>query len=153
MDKLELKIPPPLVMLAIAAAMWLASRAGPAFEFELPWRVGAAAALAICAVAVALAGIVAFARAGTTIDPHKPDASSAIVTRGIYRFTRNPMYLGLLLLLAAWAVWLANALAFVLLPVFVLYIDRLQIGPEERVLEAKFGEAYAAYKRAVRRWI
>ncbi len=153
MNKLELKIPPPLVMLAIAAAMWLASRVGPAFDFDLPWRAGIAIALAACAVAVALAGIAAFARAKTTINPHKPDASSAIVTRGIYHFTRNPMYLGLLLLLAASAVWLANALAFVLLPVFVLYIDRLQIGPEERVLEAKFGEDYTAYKATVRRWL
>ena len=82
-----------------------------------------------------------------------PDRSAALVAGGIYRSSRNPMYLGFLLLLAAWACWLANPLALAGLPAFVLYLNRFQIAPEERALRARFGDAYDGYARAVRRWL
>jgi protein-S-isoprenylcysteine O-methyltransferase Ste14 len=75
------------------------------------------------------------------------------VSGGIYRFTRNPMYLGRLLQLAGWAVFLSNALAALLLPVYVLYINRFQVQPEERALLERFGSEYAAYQQRVRRWL
>ena len=75
------------------------------------------------------------------------------MTWGIYSITRNPMYLGLLTMLSGWAVFLSNALAFLFLPAYVLYINRFQIETEERTLTALFGQDYVAYQGRVRRWI
>jgi protein-S-isoprenylcysteine O-methyltransferase Ste14 len=102
---------------------------------------------------VRLAGMVAFRRAKTTVNPIKASAASSLVTRGVYEFTRNPMYLGLFLTLVAWAVFLASPLAVLWVAVYVAYINRFQITPEERVLSALFGGAYEAYKARVRRWV
>ena len=82
-----------------------------------------------------------------------PEQASTLVTSGVYRFTRNPMYVGILLLLAAVAAHLGSVLALLGLPAFVFWIGRFQIAPEERALRAKFGSAYDDYTRAVRRWL
>ncbi len=89
----------------------------------------------------------------TTVNPLTPEATTTMVTSGIYRFTRNPMYLGFLLILAGWAIALSHLLAFVILPLFVWYMNRFQILPEERALASKFPEAFTAHKRSVRRWL
>lgn len=98
-------------------------------------------------------GVAAFRRHRTTVNPHTPDKSRLIVADGIYRFSRNPMYLGMVLLLAAWAQHLAQAAAWAGVAVFAAWITRFQIIPEERVLSAQFGDAYRAYCRRTRRWI
>lgn len=116
-------------------------------------RTVSAGAIAGCGGALAFAGKIAFGRAKTTINPLRPANASSLVTSGIYRFTRNPMYLGLLFVLVAWALYLSSALAFVGPYLFVLYIRRFQIAPEERVLAAKFGDAYSDYTSQVRRWL
>jgi protein-S-isoprenylcysteine O-methyltransferase Ste14 len=82
-----------------------------------------------------------------------PGASSSLVIRGVYTLTRNPMYLGFLLVLVGWAVFLSNTLAFLLLPVFILYMNRFQITPEERALASLFGQEFVVYKSRVRRWL
>ena len=83
----------------------------------------------------------------------KPEGTSSLVTSGIYRFTRNPMYVGLLFVLIAWAVFLSTPWLVIGPFVFVLYMNRFQIEPEERVLFRLFGTAFATYKGAVRRWL
>jgi protein-S-isoprenylcysteine O-methyltransferase Ste14 len=87
------------------------------------------------------------------VNPMTPEASSALVVAGIFRWTRNPMYLGMLVVLIAWALWLSNALAFIVLPLFVAYLNRFQILPEERALQARFGAEFERYCRSVRRWL
>ncbi len=87
------------------------------------------------------------------MNPIKPGAASSLVSSGVYRFTRNPMYLGLSVTLLGWAMFLSNPLALLAVPLFVLYINRFQINPEERVLSSLFGAEYAAYKEKVRRWL
>ena len=109
--------------------------------------------LALAGGAIALAGSLEFKRARTTVNPFKPESSTALVTSGIYRFTRNPMYVGLALLLLGWSAFLCSAWALFGPVIFVLYINRFQITPEERVLSAKFGAAYAEYTTRVRRWL
>lgn len=153
MTSLELKVPPPVVAFLVAIAMWLAAIASPSLAFALPGRMTIAAILVVGGVGVALSGTVSFRRARTTVNPFKPDAASSLVTTGIYRHTRNPMYLGMLLVLAGWAAWLSNVPALAGLPLFVLYIGRFQIAPEERVLSAKFGAAFETYRLSTRRWI
>ena len=153
MQILELKIPPPLVAVLVAGAMWGISRFAPVLDSPALIRVIAAITIGLAGGAVSLAGALAFRRAGTTVNPMKPEAASALVCSGIYRLTRNPMYLGLLLALVAWAVFLSSAWALLGPAAFVPYISRFQIAPEERVLAAMFGTAFADYKLRVRRWL
>ncbi len=153
MSSLELKVPPPLIGLTVAAAMWLLAGALPDWGWDYPWRVELALLVALVGVGFDLAGLIAFRVARTTINPLKPGNSSALVVSGVYRLTRNPMYVGMLFLLFGWAAWLGHALAVLLIPVFVVYISRFQIAPEERILRSKFGEPFDAYTRRVRRWL
>ncbi|MGH7769198.1 MAG: methyltransferase family protein, partial [Candidatus Binatia bacterium] len=112
-----------------------------------------AGAVALAGAIIAVSGVAAVRRAKTTINPMKPESSSFLVVSGVYRFTRNPMYLGVLLILAGWAVFLSNLLAFLLLPAFIFYMNRFQIEPEERALRSMFPEKFAVYERRVRRWL
>jgi protein-S-isoprenylcysteine O-methyltransferase Ste14 len=100
-----------------------------------------------------LAGVCSFRRAKTTVNPMKLDSSSVLVASGIYKYSRNPMYLGFVLILFGWALFLSNALALLLLPAFVLYMSRFQIWPEERALLSLFGKDYKQYHAKVRRWL
>ncbi|MEO3677833.1 isoprenylcysteine carboxylmethyltransferase family protein [Rheinheimera sp. FR7-31] len=153
MKAFELKIPPLVLVLLFALAMWALAQWVPPLMQQVMWHIVLAGIFAISGAAVALAGVLAFRRANTTVDPRVPQQSSSLVIRGIYRYSRNPMYVGFLLLLAALACFLMNAAAFALLPVFVLYINRFQIAPEERFLLQKFGADYQAYCENVRRWL
>ena len=153
MQFLELKIPPPLVALGTGALMWFASSQVAPFTMPDVIRVSVALTLALSGIGFDLAGLMAFIRAKTTINPIKPAATAALVTTGLYRVTRNPMYLGMLLVLFGWAVFLSNLAALLIAPWFALYITRFQIIPEERVLAEKFGAAFMAYQSQVRRWL
>jgi protein-S-isoprenylcysteine O-methyltransferase Ste14 len=153
MRALELRIPPPAVAALMAGAMWGISAfaaliAAPAFI-----RVVAAAIIALVGGVFSIAGIISFRLARTTINPMKPETTTSLVCSGIYRLTRNPMYVGLLFVLVAWAVFLSSAWALLGPLAFVLYMNRFQIAPEERVLSAMFGTEYSAYKSTVRRWL
>lgn len=140
-------------MTVTAALMWLVAGLAPTLAFALPGRAVIGVTCVATGLVVVLAGVFAFRRATTTVNPMHPEGASSLVTTGIYRFTRNPMYLGMLLILLGWAVWLAHPLSFLMLPLFVAYMNRFQIRPEERVLRAKFGESFNTYARAARRWI
>jgi protein-S-isoprenylcysteine O-methyltransferase Ste14 len=153
MRTLELKIPPVALGLILGAAMWGAARLAPIFNFALPANRFIATGLAVTGVVIALLGVISFRRAGTTVNPLQPAAASSLVISGIYRRTRNPMYLGLLLALFGWGALLANALAFGVAASLIPLMNRLQILPEERILTARFGKAFTDYQAAVRRWI
>jgi protein-S-isoprenylcysteine O-methyltransferase Ste14 len=150
---LELKVPPLAVVLLTAALMWLVAWAAPPFEFVFPARDFFAVSFAAAGAVIIALGILSFRRAGTTFNPMKPESTTSLVVAGVYAFTRNPMYVGSLLVLIGWAIFLSNALAFPLLPIFILYMNRFQIEPEERALTARFGQEFVAYKSRVRRWV
>lgn len=154
MASLETRIPPPVVLLLSGALAWALARTLPGGAFALPGpRLLWALMPALTGVAVAVAGIREFRRARTTVNPLKPQEASALVNGGPFRFTRNPMYVGLILVLVGWILWLGSAWAALALPAFVLYISRFQIQPEERALEAHFGDAFRSYASRVRRWL
>jgi protein-S-isoprenylcysteine O-methyltransferase Ste14 len=150
-DWLELRVPPLVVFACVGALMAGAAWVLPVFAFSLPWPLAAVAAAA--GIVVGIAGVLQFRRARTTVNPLKPDEASALVSGGIYRWTRNPMYLGMALVLLGWGLYLGNFGALVLVGAFVSYIGRLQIDPEEVALEARFGEAFSTYRKRVRRWL
>lgn len=153
MKSLELKIPPLLVTVLIGLAMWGVSLIAPSLEIPRIARLSLALAIALAGGVFILAGAVSFRLARTTVNPMKPESASALVNSGIYRITRNPMYVAMLLGLVAWAVFLSSPLALLGPLCFGLYIDRFQIQPEERALSAKFGADFAVYKTKVRRWL
>lgn len=146
-------IPPPALALLLAGVMWGIARQTDVFPVDFTGRLAAAASLAMAGLIFDLVSVVAFIRARTTVNPLAPHRTSALVVKGLYRFSRNPMYLGMLLILSGWAVFLAEPLTLVPVAIFAALIEAMQIRPEERALEEKFGEDYRAYKKRVRRWI
>jgi len=153
MKSLENKIPPPALMLILAAAMWGAAKIQSPIAIEPHLRTGLMLALGVVALVFGIGGIITFRVARTTINPVQIDRASRVVTGGIYRLSRNPMYVGLTALLANWAVFLAVPVAGFGPIVFALFMHRFQILPEERVMAAKFGREYLDYKQRVRRWV
>jgi len=147
------RLPPLPLAASVALLMWFVARATPSLAGWFPGSCAVAIALMAAAAAVGLAGLLEFRRARTTLNPLRPATASALVTRGIYRHTRNPMYLALATALLAWAAYLEHALAPLGVALFVAWMNRFQIPPEERAMSALFGDEFMRYCRAVRRWI
>lgn len=144
---LETRLPPPVLLVALLFVVW-----------ALPGST-ASPAQAMIGMAVVLLGFSInawpksqFRNAGTTVNPVRPEQSSVLITSGLYRYSRNPMYLGYALALLGWVVCQGKLLGLFAVAFFIGYITRFQILPEERQLSARFPAEYAAYKRAVRRW-
>ena len=152
MKTLELKIHPPIILLLSLILVYGLSHTLPLLALplifsSLYWYVGCIGVL------IALAGLWEFRKAKTTIDPTKPENASYLVSGGIYRVTRNPMYLGMQLIIIAVVFKFGNYFGFIALPFFILYITQFQIKPEEHIIEGVFGEEYVNYKKKVRRWL
>ena len=153
MSALDLKIPPPAVGLITAALMYGVSALLPEAAYAHPLQAVLALLLALLGLATDVSALIAFHRHKTTINPLSPQRASSVVTSGIYRLTRNPMYLGMALLLLALALAFASRGALLMLPLVLVVIDRFVIAREERYLERLFGESYRRYLGQVRRWI
>lgn len=152
-DGANVCFPPPLVYLG---ALLLGIVGGSLLDFPPPdlqrgVRIIVATILLLAGIVVNFAGAGSFLRAGTAIIPYKP--ASELVTSGIYRWTRNPMYLGMAILYAGLALLFESLLALILLPIVLLIIQTQVIAREEAYLERVFGDDYRAYKKQVRRWI
>lgn len=152
MSSLKLKIPPPVVLVISALLMWFLSVLFPTSN-EPALRIYIAPIFGLIGILIALSGILSFRKAATTINPITPEKSSSLVIDGVYRFTRNPMYVGLFFMLFSWSVFLFNLYSVSILIAFVLYLTEFQIKPEEEALTAIFGDEFTAYKKSVRRWI
>lgn len=150
---LECRAPPPLVGLAMLALGWGAGRLVPWAGFDFFGRLALASALVLLGLGVAGAAAAGFWRARTTVDPRHPHRARALVTTGVLGHSRNPMYLGMALMLAGAALHAGNGLTALAVPAFIAFITRFQIIPEERALAQAFGESFAAYRGRVRRWL
>ena len=153
MNSLELKIPPPAQFVITAASMFGVSKIVPALKFSLSGSTALGIGLGIIGLSSGIMGVTQFRKAQTTPNPQALEKVSSLVTSGIYQYSRNPMYLGLVLILLGWALYLSHFLAFILIPIFMMYMTRFQIQPEERMMTQKFGDKYRAYLNKVRRWI
>lgn len=153
MNTLKLKIPPPVYLLAFAGLMWAIHTGLPLLHLiPAPWNKLGLGLIAV-AVIVDFWSLGLFFRAHTTFNPLHPERTQALVTTGTYRYTRNPMYVGMLIILSGWGFWLGSVSPLLLLPVFVWVLTVQQIVPEEIMLEQKFGDAYLGYKARVVRWL
>ncbi|MCG2589873.1 methyltransferase family protein [Rhodohalobacter sulfatireducens] len=153
MKFLECKIPPALQFIIIAALMWWISDSIPDLNYSSSQLKWLGISLFSVGVFIGLLGVYEFWKQRTTVDPHKPEKASSFVDTGIYRFSRNPMYLGLLVVLIGILFYFANPVNILPVIGFVLYMNRFQIIPEERVMANKFGEDFFEYKQSVRRWL
>ncbi|WP_297476544.1 isoprenylcysteine carboxylmethyltransferase family protein [uncultured Photobacterium sp.] len=147
---MALKIPPPIFMLVALIIMYGCHYLLPWWQFNTVWII--AIPLIIIAVVSGFLSVLALTKADTTISPLIPQQTARLVTRGIYQYSRNPMYVSLLLLLIA-AVFIYGELSTILgIVFFIVVINHYQIKPEEKVLLTLFGEEYTQYCRQVRRW-
>lgn len=150
---MKLTIPPGIQGPIFAALSWVLAKRFPEFAIEWSGLLYVAAAFAAAGLLIIAIAIGQFIKAKTTINPMAPDNAEKLVVNGLYRFTRNPMYLGVLFLLLAWAAYLQSILSFAPPVLFIVFMTLFQIKPEENALRKKFGVDYDDYCRRVRRWI
>ncbi len=153
MHWLELRVPPLALTIALVVVTVAADRLWPATSYSDAAYVWPALLVVVAGAVVCLAGVLSFRQAGTTVDPTRPARASALIERGIYAWTRNPMYLGFAFVILGVALLLSNWLGVLLAMAFVPYMNRWQIGPEERALGRAFGDSFTDYARRVRRWL
>ncbi len=156
MTFLENKIPPPVVGLLFCVIIWAIST----LTYVLPVSIISqqqgllsAVILLILGFSFAISGGISFRMAKTTVNPLKPETASALVTSGVFKYSRNPMYVGLAIILLAWTIYLAAPFGLIGVLGFIAYIQRFQIVPEERAMHKLFGDEFEAYQSTVRRWL
>ncbi len=147
-----MKVPPALVMMIFGGLMYLLDKYLPVGEFEFFGKRVLVMLLFGLGILVILISVIQFFITKTTVDPLNPKKTSNLVTNGVYKFTRNPMYLGMLLFLLAFGLKLGNAFNTLIAAGFVSYMNRFQIKPEEKVLKETFGKEYNIYRKLTRRW-
>lgn len=153
MKQLELKVPPLLLVLVFAILMWLSHSY---FQLALlPKETSLALFILfeLFGLVIILSGALAFKLAQTTVNPTKPETTSSLVKSGIYKITRNPMYLGMASCLIGWGMHLSNPNSVFFIIGFIIYINQFQIKPEEKMLSKIFKQDFIDYCASVRRWI
>ncbi|WP_211705592.1 methyltransferase family protein [Moritella viscosa] len=150
---LENKIPPPVITLLFAVLMWGISFITPNLTFSLALRLPLSLLIVVLGSFFCVAGVASFKKATTTVNPLKPEAASSLVNSGIYRISRNPMYVGFALFLLSWGVYLSSPWTILVIVGFVFYMNKFQIIPEERALTTIFGSEFTSYLSQVRRWL
>ena len=149
---MKLKLPPVLIFVIFSILMYVLSLVLPFGDFEFFGREVLILFLLGMGALVGFISLIQFYIAKTSIDPRTPSKASDLVTNGLYKFSRNPMYLALLMVLLAWGLWLGNAFNTLLAAGFVGYLNKFQIIPEEKALSDMYGKAYKHYCTQVRRW-
>lgn len=153
MRSLELLVPPPVLAAGFVGTVWISARYDALVHASFPGQWIVALTLVTAGSLISFIGILELMRARTTINPMAPGSTTTVVSSGIYRLSRNPMYLGLALAGLGFAVWQSALVGYPLVFAFCLYLTRYQIIPEERALIARFGAEFHEYMNDVRRWI
>jgi protein-S-isoprenylcysteine O-methyltransferase Ste14 len=150
---LELKIIPPVQLIISGGLMLALSTYLPQYHFNLPASLPIIIILILAASLIGILALVDFRKHNTTFHPHTPEKTRTVVDSGVFAYTRNPMYISLTLTLLAFGVYVQNTSSFVIIPLFIWYITKFQIIPEERMLDKLFPNDYQAYCQKVRRWL
>jgi protein-S-isoprenylcysteine O-methyltransferase Ste14 len=151
--KLSLKIPPVAQGIVAILLIWMLNLYAPLYRIIFIYQNIVAYALIVIGLIVAFSGVFVFVKGNTTVDPRSPERASALVIIGLYKYSRNPMYLGLLFVIIGIAAFFGALSGFFVVTLFVVYINKYQIVPEELALREKFGESYTKYTQEVRRWL
>ncbi len=150
---MKLRIPPVMVTILFAALMWWLAGVTPGITLPAALRTACLLVFTGAGAWIGIASVSAFRKAKTTTNPLTPEASSSLVVAGVFQWSRNPMYLALLLALIGWGIYLANVFSLLAASGFVVYMNRFQIRLEERALEQKFGAEFTRYRQKVRKWV
>lgn len=153
MRSLETKVPPVVLTAVLGIAAWVLAMYFPSVGTSFKGQYALAGLCFVAGAAFSVLGVKAFRDHKTTVNPTVPESTSQVVTTGVYRYTRNPMYVGFGFFLLAAVLFLGSLASLLVVPIYVVYMTRFQIKPEERVLLAKFGAPYGEYLAAVRRWL
>lgn len=151
--KLTLKIPPVAQGIVALFLIWLLDRYAPIYHIRFIYQNIVACVFTGAGIIVALLGVFAFIKLSTTVDPRCPEKANKLVAIDIYKYSRNPMYLGMLLIITGIVIYFGSLSSIFVIPLFVTYINKYQIVPEEVALKEKFGERYTHYSQNVRRWL
>lgn len=152
LEFLNHKIPPPVILLISGIAIWLLKNISP-LPISYSIRAILGSLFIVFGFGLDLAGLLEFRKFQTTMNPLKPENASKIVKTGIYSKTRNPMYLGMVLVLVGWSIIAKASFGILVIPLFIKYIETFQIIPEEEILSSQFGTEYDNYRTKVARWI
>ncbi len=150
---LEHKIPPPIVALTTLVGVYWSSQASSLSSLAIDAPLWLSITTAVLGLGIMLSGALEFRKAKTTVNPLNPEQASELVVSGIFKVTRNPMYLGMSLIIIAASLALGNLIGLVWMMGFMLYIQVFQIKPEERAMHKLFGDSFNDYCQRVRRWI
>lgn len=153
MEKLELKIPPAVQVIIAWLFTWLLTSFAPITHFEFAIQTSSAIALFVLGLTIIVVCGLGFFKKKTTVDPRDPSQTSALVIAGLYHYSRNPMYVGFLMMVIAFAIYMGSLAGILTIPLFIWYMNRFQIIPEEQFLQEKFADAYKDYTKSVRRWL
>lgn len=150
---MQLKVPPVAVVLLAMFLLFAGAHLLPQLNITFPAQTLLATLFVFTGILPGGQAVSSFVQIKTTVNPMAPNTATKLVTDGVYRFSRNPMYLGMLSLLLALSIYLGTLTAFIVLPLFVWYMTEFQIKPEEESLKTVFGKAYEDYLTKVRRWL
>ena len=151
MDKFKNKIPPTILTLLFLILNYILSFNS--LKINIPYKYFFTTVLFILGLYVIIRSSRLFAKAKTSIDPLRPFKSTSLITNDIYKYSRNPMYFGYLLILLSSSFYLGNVINIIIIPLFIFIINFIQIIPEEETLKDLFGPNYDEYLSKVRRWI
>jgi len=151
--KLELLLPPFPLTIVLCGVIFLCAKLTPNFTLNIPSGMEWGVAFWVLGFGFILPAVLSFVKAKTTVDPRKPDKSNKLVISGLYKLSRNPMYVGFLFLVVGTAFFYAHIGGFIIATAFIPYMNRFQISLEEQQLTTTFGEEYTQYCQAVRRWL
>ena len=147
---LKTKIPPPLITLICILIIYFFEKE---FIFFRDWNIYLSGFFLLWGLIIIAFAVFKFAKTKTTVDPTKPSKTSSLVISGIYRITRNPMYIGMLFLIISFTFYKLSLVGAIVIPSFIFYINKYQIEPEEYEMRKKFGENFEDYCKKVDRWI
>jgi len=153
MWKSVLLIPPAVVLMLFAALMWYVALNFPFFTMGVVLHSAIPISMGLLGLFLILISSISFLRRKTTLNPLRPELASTLIKTGIYQYSRNPIYVGFVLILLGWGIFLHNLVSVFCVIVFVLYMNHFQILYEEKSLEQKFGAEFEVYKRSVNRWL
>lgn len=153
MQFLALKIPPLIVLFICAGLMSVIDTLFPQQLLSINISLSLLGIVMFIGCIIILTGVFTFKKAQTTVNPTNPESTSSLMTIGIYKKTRNPMYVGMACCLLSWALWLSNPLTLTFVIGFIFYIDRFQIKPEEQALTKLFQQDYLNYLKETPRWL
>ncbi|WP_200911606.1 methyltransferase family protein [Teredinibacter purpureus] len=150
---LKNRVPPVIVLALFLGLSWAISWCTPSIEFGGRFKNIVSAIILLVGGVFCMAGVWSFRKSKTTVDPLNPKKASALVVFGVYRFSRNPMYVGFAMCLIAFCIALASPFSLLSIVGFVVYMNEYQIKPEEQALRKNFGDAFLRYSNRVSRWL